>query len=91
MIKYIVEAKRWFDRIYGNTYHSVVITRVKDGKVIYRSGMVYGYGDHYRQTALEALVNKRLLSKTNMYNHELIRKTIHFSVVDVDRKRDLDL
>jgi hypothetical protein len=53
-IKFIANAVRWFDRVNGNTYHSVNITRVKDGKVIY-CPMTYGYGECYRQTALELM------------------------------------
>jgi hypothetical protein len=53
-IKFIANAVRWFDKVNGNTYHSVNITRVKDGKTIY-CPFQYGYGKHYRQTALEAM------------------------------------
>ena len=53
-IKYIANAVKWFDRVNGNTYHSVNITRVRDGKTIY-SPYQYGYGEHYRQTALMAM------------------------------------
>jgi hypothetical protein len=55
-IQFIVNAARWRDRINGNTYHSVRITRCEDGVQIV-SRMQYGYGDHYRQTALEAMDN----------------------------------
>lgn len=54
-IKYICNAMRWFDRVNGNTYHSVKVTRVRDSKTIY-APMQYGYGDHYRQTALEIMI-----------------------------------
>ncbi len=87
--KYIVEGKRWFDGM--NTYHTVVITNARTGKVIYSSGFTYGYGDHWKQTALEALIRKGVLAREDMYNHEKIRKNIHFSVVDVTRRKDLDL
>jgi len=53
-IKFVANAVRWFDKVNGNTYHSVNITRVKDGKTIY-CPMTYGYGEHYRQTALKAM------------------------------------
>jgi hypothetical protein len=51
VIKFTVNAVRWFDKVNGNTYHSVRITRISDGEVI-KQGMTYGYGDCYRQTAL---------------------------------------
>ena len=57
-IKFIANAVKWFDRINGNTYHSVRVTRCEDGAVIY-CPFQYGYGDHYRQTALEAMVEAK--------------------------------
>jgi hypothetical protein len=52
--KFTVNACRWFDKVNGNTYHSVRITRHSDGKVIAHK-WTYGYDDHYRQTALETM------------------------------------
>lgn len=54
-IKYIGKACRWFDRVNGNTYHSVRITRCDDGAVL-ACEWRYGYGDHYRQTALDEML-----------------------------------
>lgn len=54
-IKYVVYGCRWFDRINGNTYHSVRVSRCADGAVL-ACPMTYGYGDHYRQTALLAML-----------------------------------
>lgn len=74
-IKFVCEARRWFDKINGNTYHSVRVTRVSDGKTI-ASPMQYGYGDHYRQTALEIMSKsnwipkKYMNSKLYMYERE---------------------
>ena len=59
-IKYVAHAARWFDKVNGNTYHSVNITRVKDSKVIF-CGLRYGYDDHYKQTALEAMAKEKWL------------------------------
>jgi hypothetical protein len=53
-IKFVANAARWFDKVNGNTYHSVNITNVKTGETIY-CPMEYGYGDTYRQTALKAM------------------------------------
>jgi hypothetical protein len=53
---FTVIAVKWFDRINGNTYHSVKCIRNEDGSVI-AQGMTYGYGDCYRQTALELMVD----------------------------------
>jgi len=59
-IKFICTAVKWFDRVNGNTYHSVRIERVRDGKVI-AQGMTYGYGEHYRQTALKLMSENKWL------------------------------
>ncbi len=53
-IKFICNAIKWFDRVNGNTYHSVRVTRCEDGAV-FSVPYQYGYGDHYRQTALEGM------------------------------------
>lgn len=58
--KFICHAVRWFDKVNGNTYHSVRITRFRDGATITKP-WEYGYGDHYRQTALELLAEKKWL------------------------------
>ena len=50
-----------FNDVHGNTYHSVKITRNRDGKQIVSGPMVYGYGEHYRQTALELMAEKKWL------------------------------
>lgn len=61
-IKFICHAIKWFDKVNGNTYHSVRITRTSDGKTIVGQ-FQYGYGDHYRQTALEEMDKAKWLPK----------------------------
>ena len=68
-IRYIGNAVRWFDRVNGNTYHSVNVTRTKDGKTIY-APMQYGYGDCYRQSALEAMAKAKWLPKQYRENND---------------------
>lgn len=53
-IQYTARACRWFDKVNGNTYHSVKIMRCADGAVL-ACPWQYGYGDSYRQTALAAM------------------------------------
>jgi len=62
-IKFVCNAVRWFDRVNGNTYHSVKITRVSDSAVCVSCDICYGYGDHYRQTALEVMNDAGWLPK----------------------------
>lgn len=54
-IKFICKAVKWFDKVNGNTYHSVRVTRAEDGKTIAHE-WTYGYGDAYRQTALNTML-----------------------------------
>lgn len=53
--QFTVIAKKWFDKVNGNTYHSVRCIRHEDGAVCYGQ-FQYGYGDQYRYTALEAML-----------------------------------
>ena len=72
-IKFVCNAIRWFDRVNDNTYHSVRVTRVRDGKTI-THGITYGYSDQYRQTALEIMSNNKWLPvkyrEINVWNYE---------------------
>jgi hypothetical protein len=45
--------RKWFDKVNGNTYHSVTMTV---GGVSVYIPMQYGYGDQWRQTAVDWLV-----------------------------------
>lgn len=81
-----IEGKRWFQRSYGNTYHSVKV--FVNGEVL-KSEITYGYGSHYLQTAAELL-------KENGYdipedNGKAYAYVIDFphTVEDVKRKKDL--
>lgn len=61
-IKFIAKVVRWFDKVNGNTYHSVQVQRVRDGKTIYCQ-FQYGYGEQYKHTALVAMAENKLLPK----------------------------
>lgn len=61
-IEYVCNAVKWFDKVNGNTYHSVKVTRCEDGETI-TTGWMYGYGEHYRQTALELMVSNDWIPK----------------------------
>lgn len=54
VIKFTVIAKKWFDKVNGNTYHSVRCVRCRDNAIVV-GPIRYGYGEHYRQTALEVM------------------------------------
>ena len=71
-IKFICNAVRWFDKINGNTYHSVRITKVETGQTIVgiNQPYEYGYGDQYRYTALDAMAAAHWLPKKYNGYHE---------------------
>lgn len=92
-LQYIVEGRRWFDKVNGNTYHSVVVTDADTGKIVAEQPFEYGYDDQYKETAMKLLVSTGRLSKEDADNlrgqHEIKRKMFHFNVSDVSRKKDL--
>jgi len=51
----LIEGRRWFDKVNGNTYHSVRIW--VNGEVFGQLGLTYGYGDQYIVTATNYLVD----------------------------------
>ena len=59
-IRFTATAVRWFDKVNGNTYHSVRIVRHRDGAVLYCPWQ-YGYGEQYRYTALETMARAKWL------------------------------
>lgn len=88
--KYLVEGYRWFDKVNGNTYHTVVITDLNSGEVIYKSpDLVYGYGEQWRHTAYDELKKKGLVKEEDRTNHELNRKRFIYRQTDVTRQKDL--
>jgi hypothetical protein len=89
---YVITAKRWFQRTYGNTYHSVLIERVSgEGKAYKREKIgyipfAYGYDQQYLQTAADILnVDFNTLNKDIRNNPE---KYV-INCIDVNRKKDL--
>lgn len=80
----IIEGRRWFQRTYGNTYHSV---SVYDGPELKgRIPFHYGYERAFLQTAAEILGIPYSELCDQMREHP---ENFHVSVVDVPRRRDL--
>lgn len=88
-IKYIVEGLKWFDKANGNTYHAVNITNAETNKLIFSSGLTYGYDDQWKHTAIDGLISLGLFKEEDRFNHELIRTLIYFNVNENCLKRDL--
>jgi hypothetical protein len=85
-----IHGRRWFQKTFGNTYHSVVIT--VDGRDEIDSGVHYGYGEQYMQTAAEILVEHGYLPPIGTALWRYCQKNgirLAYDVVDVKRKKDL--
>ena len=93
-----ISGKRWFQRTYGNTYHSYKIWI--DGELVHYMDYDYGYGDQYLQGAWEWLAKNNLLwGQPERYSYGGIeaphiyckRKNITLvrEVSDVEREKDL--
>lgn len=85
-----IVGRRWFARLYGNTYHKTYITI--NGQTV-ESEETYGYGDHYLQTAHELLQGMGLFVqfKYHEFTHWLYehREIAAHDVADVAREKDL--
>ncbi len=90
-----VIGRRWFERVNGNTYHSVEV--YVNGELIERIPFTYGYGSMYMQNAGE-IIDKNFITPLKKYEHGGIEPlwklkqygyTIIDSVTDVERKKDL--
>lgn len=81
-----ITAKRWFNRTYGNTYHTV---KVFVNDEVLESEITYGYGNHYLQTAADILRgNGYEIPVDNGEAYSVMCKYAH-SAQDVKRKKDL--
>lgn len=81
-----ISGKRWFQRSYGNTYHTVAV--VVNGKEL-KSEVKYGYGTAYLQTAADLLrENGYDVPDDNGKAYHMMCGYKH-SVEDVKRMKDL--
>ena len=84
---FTLHGRRWFDRVNGNTYHTVEC--FKGSEFLFKTPMTYGYGDQYRHTGFEELVRRGEI--TSSPNNPLwhYKDQILFIASDVTRKKDL--
>jgi hypothetical protein len=90
-----IEGRRWFQKSYGNTYHSVRI--FKGNKRLVTISGVYGYGDCFMQTAFEWLATNGYpeFSERHENGSPVVWMTEYreqggaYSVQDVSRQKDL--
>ena len=81
-----IYGKRWFQKSYGNTYHTVTV--IVNGEEM-KSGIAYGYGNHYLQTAADMLRNAGYdIPENNGESYAMMTKYEH-DAEDVKRKKDL--
>jgi hypothetical protein len=92
----VIIGRRWFQKTFGNTYHTATI--IVDGKCVCHLDRHYGYGNQYEQTAQEWLQANGYI-KPKKYSHGgseplwqyCKRKgiSLHSEAIDVGRKQDL--
>lgn len=86
-----VIGRKWFERINGNTYHSVEV--YVDGELLERNSYEYGYGRQWESTAMDILEKHGIVKHPGLicYPDELPKDEfcVVSSVTDVKRKRDL--
>jgi len=87
--KYLIEGFEWFDKINGNSYHKANITDIKTNKLIYSSGLCYGYDNQYEQTAYDGLIELGLVKKEDRYNHAKNKRRFIYRKTENCLKRDL--
>lgn len=94
---FYISARRWFQKTYGNTYHSVKVYAVMAddslGDVVAENSYAYGYGDHYLVTACEALIKAGYINTENEYalSGRQVQQAlkIEHNATDVQCKKDL--
>lgn len=92
-----VIGRRWFQRTYGNTYHTARV--LVNGRTVWTSERCYGYGEQYVQTAEEWIYAAGILPEPPRHGNgsraplwQVCRDlgvTFEYWAEDVPRQRDL--
>lgn len=88
----IIIGRRWFDKTYGNTYHSAEIC-IDENTV--KIPFQYGYGDQYIYTAIDYLKKEKLIETDKTVSWQIFEELreqgiyVKTFVFDVNRKKDL--
>lgn len=61
----VIIGRKWFDKVNGNTYHTSEI--IIDGEAVHKTGMQYGYGEQYVQTASQWLKDNNYIISDKDY------------------------
>lgn len=81
-----IYGRRWFQKSYGNTYHTVSL--YINGEY-YKSDITYGYENHYLTTAANMLKKLGYNIPDNPSEAYSLMLSFPHTVLDVKRKRDL--
>lgn len=85
----VIRGRRWFQKLYGNTYHTVTV--VVNGRAL-KSSIQYGYGNQYLVTATDLLrENGYDIPENTMEALRMLKDLSEndYEVIDVKRKKDL--
>jgi hypothetical protein len=66
-----IQAKEWFDKVNGNSYFAaqvVINYGMKMAKTVYLP-FQYGYGEHYKDMAMKALIEQGLIKDVKESNY----------------------
>lgn len=88
MIKYVIHAKKWRDRVNGNTYHAVRVLETKHHELI-SSDFCYGYSDQFMETARELMIKRGWLNSENKRFSVEDYNQIHVIVEDDCKKKEV--
>jgi len=86
----VIIGRRWFQKTYGNTYHSVSV--LVDGESIGCVPFAYGYGEQYIQSAHELLVKAgKFTGDYSAFCQDRMNNRQNYTVTvsDVARQKDL--
>ena len=89
---YKITAKKWFQQLYGNTYHSCLVEKVTGTGKNYKHKIIgyepfnYGYGDHYLKNAAEVMGITETVLRDRLRNSP---EKYVINTQDVNRKKDL--
>lgn len=92
---FAIKGARWFQKSYGNTYHTTYISALINGKWedIGFTEKEYGFSEQYLCTAGQWLIDNGFIQAENGYafNNFSFRKdnAIEHFVSDVNRQKDL--
>ena len=95
-ISVVVIGRKWFQKSYGNTYHTAQI--IIDGATVHKTPLTYGYGEQYMQSAADWLEDNGYMPGREHYPHggaEMLpmyfrrhNVGVTYEALDVRRERD---